>query len=189
MTSQYPIITSQYPIMISQYPIMTKWKQVFRIEILHLQKYSDPLLSTLLKHLWKWLQPRVFSGMTLQAWHTCVMTWPFLWVDRGIPPSLTLSYTQVLVSPVINFWRRLSPPGHAERERENKGLPLAELLNPQNGRIKHYCSFWECGNGLWTLKGQLWRVRFIWWYHEGQETDIIVSLKGDISQLSGLLYT
>ena len=35
-------------------------------------KSSDPLLSTLLKHLWQRLQPRVLLGMTLQAWHTCI---------------------------------------------------------------------------------------------------------------------
>ena len=34
--------------------------------------YSDPLLSTLLKHLQQRLQPRIFLGMTLQAWHTCI---------------------------------------------------------------------------------------------------------------------
>ena len=33
-------------------------------------KYSDPLLSTLLKHLWQPLQHQLFLGMTLQAWHT-----------------------------------------------------------------------------------------------------------------------
>jgi hypothetical protein len=38
----------------------------------HLHKYSDPFLSTLLKHLWQRLQPRVFLGLTLQAWHTCI---------------------------------------------------------------------------------------------------------------------
>ena len=38
----------------------------------HLNKYSDPLFSTLLKHLWQRLQPRVFLGMTLQDWHTCI---------------------------------------------------------------------------------------------------------------------
>ena len=37
-----------------------------------LKKYSDPLLSTLLKQLWQWLQPQIFLGMTLQAWHTCI---------------------------------------------------------------------------------------------------------------------
>uniref|UniRef100_A0A8C8FAD6 ADP-ribosylation factor-like protein 3 n=1 Tax=Oncorhynchus tshawytscha TaxID=74940 RepID=A0A8C8FAD6_ONCTS len=40
-------------------------------QISHLHKYSDPLLSTLL-HLWQRLQPRVFLGMMLQAWHTCI---------------------------------------------------------------------------------------------------------------------
>ena len=43
-----------------------------KTEILHLRKHSDPLLSTLLKHIWQQLQPRVFLGMTLQAWHTCI---------------------------------------------------------------------------------------------------------------------
>ena len=57
-------------------------KQVFRIfcnvlqnkktEISHLHKYSDPLLSTLLKRLWQRLQPPVFLAMTLPAWHTCI---------------------------------------------------------------------------------------------------------------------
>ena len=39
-------------------------------------KYSDHLLSTLLKHLWQWLQPQVFLGMTPQSWQTCI--WEFL---------------------------------------------------------------------------------------------------------------
>ena len=30
-------------------------------------------LSTLLKNLWQWLLPRVFLGMTLQAWNTCIL--------------------------------------------------------------------------------------------------------------------
>ena len=33
------------------------------MEILYLHKYSDPLLSTLLKHLWQRLQHRVFLGI------------------------------------------------------------------------------------------------------------------------------
>ena len=40
--------------------------------MLHLHNYSDPLLSTLLKHLWLWLKPWVFFGMTLQVWPTCI---------------------------------------------------------------------------------------------------------------------
>ena len=63
----------------TQYPIMTKQTQLYRnvskfikTQILHLHKYSDPLLSTLLKHLWQRLQHRVFMGMMLQAWHTCI---------------------------------------------------------------------------------------------------------------------
>ena len=63
----------------TQYTIITKLKQVFRdfrkfmiFFISHLRKYSDPLLSTLLKLIWQRLQPRVFLGMMLQAWHTCI---------------------------------------------------------------------------------------------------------------------
>jgi hypothetical protein len=35
-------------------------------------RYSDRLISTLLKDLWPNLQPCVFLGMTIQAWHTCI---------------------------------------------------------------------------------------------------------------------
>ena len=53
----------------------------------HLRNYSAPLLSTLLKHLWQRLQPRVFLGMTLQAWHTCIC---------GISPILLCRSSQAL---------------------------------------------------------------------------------------------
>ena len=51
-----------------------------------LPHYSDPLLSALLKHLWQRLQPRVFLGMTLQAWLTCI------W---GVSPILLCRSSQV----------------------------------------------------------------------------------------------
>ena len=57
---------------------MTKQKQVFRHFCKFLKnrklKYHnlDPLLSTLLKHLRERLQPWVYLGMTLQAWHTYI---------------------------------------------------------------------------------------------------------------------
>ena len=38
-----------------------------KTKISHLYKYSDPLFSTLLKHFWQRLQPRVFLGMTSLA--------------------------------------------------------------------------------------------------------------------------
>ena len=57
------------PSIYTQYPIMPKQKQLKK-KCLH--KYSDPLLSTLLKHLWQRLQPRVFLVMMLQAWHNCI---------------------------------------------------------------------------------------------------------------------
>jgi hypothetical protein len=67
--------------MYTQYPIMTKQKQVFRnvckctkkqTEISHLHKYSDPLLSTLLKHLWQRIQPRVFLGFDATRLDNCI---------------------------------------------------------------------------------------------------------------------
>ena len=55
----------------TQKPIFCKF--IKKLNGSHLHKYSDPLLSTLFnKHLWQRLQPRVFWGMTLQAWHTCI---------------------------------------------------------------------------------------------------------------------
>jgi hypothetical protein len=56
-------------------------------KILHLHKFSDPLLSILLKHLWQCLQPWVFLSMTLPAWHTCI------W---GVSHSLLYRFSQVL---------------------------------------------------------------------------------------------
>jgi hypothetical protein len=55
-------------------------------QISHLHSYSDLLLSTLLKHLWQWLHPRVF-GMTLQAWHICIF---------GVSPILLRRSSQAL---------------------------------------------------------------------------------------------
>ena len=42
-------------------------------------KYSQPLLNTLLKHLWQQLMPQVFLNMMPQAWHTD------LWAVLPIP--------------------------------------------------------------------------------------------------------
>ena len=61
----------------------------YKTEKSHSHKYSDPLLSTLLKHLWQWLQPRVFFGMTLQVWHTCIWR---------VSPILLFRSTQALSS-------------------------------------------------------------------------------------------
>ena len=43
-----------------------------KLEISHFRKFSDPVLSTLLKHLSQRLQPWFFLGVALQAWHTCI---------------------------------------------------------------------------------------------------------------------
>ena len=72
-----------------RFTIMTRQKHTN--EISHLHKYSDPLLSTLLKHLWQRLQPLVFLGMTLQAWHTCI------W---GLSPILMCRSVEILSSSV-----------------------------------------------------------------------------------------
>ena len=48
---------------------------------------QTPLLSTLLKHLWQWLQPQVFLGMMLQSWPTCI------W---GVSPILLCRSSQAL---------------------------------------------------------------------------------------------
>ncbi len=60
-----------------QYPIMTMWKKfvwnlckfikIKKRKKSHVHKYSQPLLNTLLKHLWHQLQPQIFLGMMLQA--------------------------------------------------------------------------------------------------------------------------
>ncbi len=70
------------PLIYTPYLIMKKWKQKFRnvckfikkkkTEISHLHKFSDPLLSTWLKHLWQQLQPWDFLGMMQQALHTWI---------------------------------------------------------------------------------------------------------------------
>ena len=80
----------------TQSPPMTQLKQVFRnvckfiikiTEISYLHKCSDPFLITLLKHLWQRLQPWVFLGMMLQAWHTCI------W---GVSPIILYRSSQAL---------------------------------------------------------------------------------------------
>ena len=107
-------MTSQYPIMTSQYPIMTKQKCCFflemfanllqiKTEIWHLHKYSDPLLSNLLEHPWKRLQPWVFLGMTLQAWQTSI------W---GVSPILHCGSSQALsgwMGVSLNSYFQVSP--------------------------------------------------------------------------------
>ena len=67
-------IYTQYPIMKGKtgYTFFANVYKNIKTEISHLHKYSDRSLSTLLKHLWQWLQPWVFLGMTLQAWHTSI---------------------------------------------------------------------------------------------------------------------
>ena len=42
------------------------------MEILHLHKYSDPLLSTLYSELLASIKALSLLGMKLQAWHTCI---------------------------------------------------------------------------------------------------------------------
>jgi hypothetical protein len=44
-----------------QFDTFLQKKEETKREISHVHKYSDPVLSTLLKHLWQQLQPRVFG--------------------------------------------------------------------------------------------------------------------------------
>ena len=62
--------------------------------------YSDPLLSALLKRLWQRLQPRVFLGMTLQAWHTCI--WE-------VSPFSSLKVCQVVWGVSLHSYFQVSP--------------------------------------------------------------------------------
>lgn len=43
------------------------WKFVKKTKVQHADKYSQPLLSTSLKHLWQQLQPPMFLSTMLQA--------------------------------------------------------------------------------------------------------------------------
>ena len=61
------------------------------------------------------------------------MTWPFLGIARGFPPSLSTTPRFCYLRSYIYFWRRLSPPGHAERDtKREQRISHGELLNPQN---------------------------------------------------------
>ena len=70
----------------TQHPIMTKQKQVFRnvCKFIKMKYHIYMSIQTLYSILcWstfgKRLQPRVFLGMTLQSWHTCIWgVFPFL---------------------------------------------------------------------------------------------------------------
>ena len=76
---------------------MTKQKLLFEIganykkkktEISHLHKYSDPLLNTLLKHIWQQLQHRVFpffyGDHALSGWMGSVVAQLFSGLSRDV---------------------------------------------------------------------------------------------------------
>ena len=93
----------------------------YKTEISYLNKYSDPLLpSTLLKHLWQRLQPQVFLGMTLQAWHTCI------W---GVSPILLYRSSQTLSDWMGNIAAQLFS-GHSRDVRS--GSSLGSGWDPQD---------------------------------------------------------
>ena len=46
---------------------------LFKKRKYNMDMYSQPLLNTLLKHLWHQLQPNIFLSMLLQAWHTPIL--------------------------------------------------------------------------------------------------------------------
>uniref|UniRef100_A0A673ZN07 U2 snRNP-associated SURP domain containing n=1 Tax=Salmo trutta TaxID=8032 RepID=A0A673ZN07_SALTR len=76
----------------------TFWKVFRPLDFFHIMLH--PLLSTLLKHLWQRLQPRVFLGMMLQAWHTCI------W---GVSPILLCRSSQALSGWIGSVAAQLFP--------------------------------------------------------------------------------
>ena len=82
----------------TQYPIMTKQKQVFRnfCKCIQNKKFKYHIYINVFRSFTQYfvealfsqrLQPQVFLGMTLQAWHNCI------W---GVSPTLLCRSSQVL---------------------------------------------------------------------------------------------
>ena len=133
---------------------MTKQKTVFRhfckcIENknMFLHMYSDPLLSTLLKHLWLWLQPRIFLGMTLQAWHTCI------W---GVSPILLFRSSQALsgwMGSIVAQLFSVSPEMFDQVQVWVLPGPLKDIETcPEATPVLSWlCAYGHCPFGRWTF--------------------------------------
>jgi hypothetical protein len=96
-----------------------------KTEISHSQKYSDPLLSTLLKNLWQQLQTRVVLGMILQAFHTCIGEFlPFFSADP-------LKLCQIEWGASLHSYFQISPETLDWVQVQALAGPLKSTLPPQ----------------------------------------------------------
>jgi hypothetical protein len=113
------------------------------MEICNLHKYLDPLLSTLLKHLWQRLKHWVFLGMTLEAWYNCIWR---------VSPILLCRSSQALsgwdgehcctASPLGAFWQTPSGLSCAFYWEVASVWPLNHkgLIG---GVLQRWLSFWK----------------------------------------------
>jgi hypothetical protein len=110
--------------------------------------YSDPLLNTLLKHLWQRLQYWVFLGMMLQAWHTCI--WgvsPVLhctssqalagWMGSVTAQIFSVSLQRCLIGFKSGLWL-----GHSRTLRD---------LSRSNSCVVWLSAYGRCPVGRWTF--------------------------------------
>jgi hypothetical protein len=100
-------------------------------ETLYLHKYSDPLLCTLLKHIWQWLQPQAILGMTTQARHNCI------WVASPIllcRSSQTMSGWECCCTAIFRSLQRCSI-------RFKSGLWLGHSMTFRDLSWSHSCVF------------------------------------------------
>ena len=101
----------------------------------HLHKYSDPLLSTLLKHLRHRLQPRVLLGMMLQAWH--------LYLGSFSHSSLQILSSSVSLDGLLTSYFQVSPEMLDRVQVQALAGPLKDIL-----RFCHEATralSWLCG--------------------------------------------
>ena len=116
-------------------------------------KYSDPLLSTQLKHLWQRLQPPVYLGMTWQALHTWRFSAILLcrssqalsrWGPSGdsnfhVSPEM-FDWVQVrtLAGPLKDIHRRLGYVLRVIVLLEGEPLAQSEIMSAQDSFLLGY---------------------------------------------------
>ena len=114
----------------------------------HLHTYSDPLLSSLFKSLWKWIQSWVFLGRMLQVWHT------FIW---GVSPILLYISSQTLSGWMGSVtaqlfsglsrddWSGSSLGSGWATQGHSDTCPKATLV------LSWLCAYGRCPVGRWTF--------------------------------------
>jgi hypothetical protein len=113
----------------------------------YLHNYSDPLLSTSLKHLWQQWQPRVL-GVMLQTCHT------FIW---GVSLILLCRYSQALSGWIGSIATQLilglsrdvrsgSSPGSGWAIRGH-----SETCAEATPELSWLCAYSRCPFGSWTF--------------------------------------